>query len=214
MKKEKLLLLADCVFNLYKTKNMDLPFHGWHHIQFVRVKGVEIARSIQADDFVVESAALTHDMNYLVEIGSNPERASDVRNKILSSCHYLASEIALIEKVILDAHTGYRLILQNISKEAMALSDADTLFKALPITPIIFANRYILENSISIRDLALKVTVEQNPLMEQGKYFYTEYAKQKYLKWAQTNLILWNNVIDCLADESVVDLLKSAKIEL
>jgi len=214
MNKEKLFSLENYVFDLYKNKNIDLPFHGWHHIKFVCVKSIEIARGIQADEFIVESAALTHDINYLIEVDSQPERATDERKRILSLCGYLDFEIMQVEKVILDAHTGYRLKIENISKESVALSDADTLFKALPITPIIFANKYILENNVSIRDLALKVTAEQNSLMEQDNYFYTEYAKQKYLRWAQTNLALWNNVVECLSDLSVIDLLKSVKIEL
>jgi uncharacterized protein len=210
--KEKLFFLKQSVAALYQSRQTDLPFHGWHHIEFVRSKSQEFAEHLGADLFIVESAALVHDLNYLLAPNTDPGFAAGERKKILAACHYTENEINQIEKVILDAHTGYRLNLKNISTESMALSDADTLFKALPVTPIIFANQYILENHIDLQKLAVKVVGEQNPLMEQGKYFYSDIAKEKYLQWAKTNLILWNNVIDSLNDPSVIELLVNAGI--
>lgn len=92
----------------------------------------------------------------------------------------------------------------------MALSDADTLFKSLPITPIIFAQKYITQNKVDIYKLAQKVTSEQNPLMDQDIYFYTDYAKKRYLNWAKDNLKLWNNVIESSTDEDIKEMLKIA----
>jgi uncharacterized protein len=205
--KEKIGGLERYLQELYDGKSDALPFHGWHHIDFVRSKALEFALQLNANLFIVESAALTHDLNYLIKINSNPEKGAGERRKILQMCGYEDGEINIIEKVIVDSHTGYRLHLKELSQEAMALSDADTLFKALPITPILFAYKYLSENKITISDLAQKVVDEQNPLMDADLYFYTSFAKEKYMKWANTNLALWKNVIESLQDDSVKKLI-------
>ena len=81
------------------------------------------------------------------------------------------------------------------------------LFKSLPITPIIFAHKYLLENKIDIYQLTDNVIKEQKDLVDNGVYFYTEIAKRKYLIWAKTNLALWSNVEESLSDQDVQDLL-------
>jgi uncharacterized protein len=205
--KEKIGSLERYLKELYDGKSEALPFHGWHHIDFVRSKALEFALQLNADLFIVESAALTHDLNYLVKINSNPEKGGEERGKILQMCGYEDGETNIIEKVIVDSHTGYRLHLTELSQEAMALSDADTLFKALPVTPILFAHKYLSENKITISELAQKVVNEQDPLMAADIYFYTSGAREKYTKWANTNLDLWKNVIESLQDDSVKKLI-------
>lgn len=207
--KKKLIMLEARVSDLYEIRNKDLLFHGWPHILFVRAKSIEIARSIKANEFIVESSAIVHDLNYLIETKSTPSLATEMRRKILTACQYSETEINTVEKTILDADISSRLGIENLSKESMALSDADTLFKVLPIVPVIFTPKYLEESHSNLLDLASKITTDQNPLMEQGKYFYTEYAKHKYSKWARTNLVLWNNIVDCLSDESVSELLNN-----
>jgi uncharacterized protein len=202
---EKLIILLK---PLYLEHSKNLLFHGWHHITFVRKKALEFAESISANKLIVEAAALTHDLNYIVKPNSEPEEGKELRQEFLSKAGFIVDEITRIETVVMESHTGTRN--ERITLEGMALSDADTLFKALPITPIIFAQKYITQNKVDIYKLADKVTSEQNPLIEQDIYFYTDYAKRKYLNWAKDNLKLWNNVIEAFKDEDIKEILKIA----
>lgn len=206
---EKILLLSNQLQEEYSRRAGELPFHGWHHILFVTSKSIEFAAEIGADGFLVHSAALTHDLNYLSKKNSHASDGFALRKKILSEYNYTLEEIDRIEKIIQEANTADRGF--EISLEGMALSDADTLFKALPITPIVFGLQYVIENHISLRELAEKVNKEQNKLMKSSIYFYTDVAKKKYMKWATTNLELWNNVLEALDDKDVVNLLIWAK---
>lgn len=193
---------------LYDKHKAELLFHGWHHIKFVAEKSKEFADDINANKEIVYAAALVHDLNYVVAPNSKPETGESLRNKQLAMAGFSKQEIDYIEKIIMEAHTAYRN--EKISIEAQALSDADTLFRSLPITPVLFASRYIAQNKVDIGELADKVTSEQNPLMEKGTYFYTNLAKKKYLKWAKTNLELWNYIKESLNDPEVSDLIKTA----
>ncbi len=184
-------------------------FHGWHHVIFVKKKALDFARPINADLFFVETAALVHDLNYIVKVDSEPEEAKNFRVKILAEGGFDNSEINRIENIISESHIAARD--EKISDEGKALSDADTLFKSLPITPILFAGNYLKENKVDIFALANKITSEQNQLMKKGIYFYTDLAKDKYLEWAKTNIALWNNVKESLGDEDVSEMLKNAR---
>lgn len=203
----KLLKLREHVKKLYDDNNDLLLFHGWHHIQFVTNKAVTFAKTINADVEVVEASALVHDLNYIVEVNSEPEAGTKLRASVLSKAGYSSEEINRIERIIDEAHTANRSA--EISPEGMALSDGDTLFKALPITPILFSSKYITQNKIDLGKLAHKVLSEQRPLLEQGIYFYTEDAKQ-YLKWAQANIDNMANVQEALEDPDVQELIKTA----
>jgi uncharacterized protein len=209
MNKSKVRLLEKNLIELYKQHEKELLFHGWHHISFVRSKAVKFAESIAADVFLVESAALVHDINYIVAPNSEPEVGEGLRQEQLRNAGYEEGEIKRIEEIVLEEHTSTRDA--KITPEGKALSDADTLFKALPITPILFASKYIQENNIDISKLAEKICIEQNRLLEGGFYFYTDTAKEMYLNWAKINLQLWNNVRLCLEDSDVKDMLSIAK---
>lgn len=206
---EKFTQLETALGTLYQERSAELLFHGWHHISFVSAKAGIFAAEVGADVFLVRSAALVHDINYLVRKNSDPEEGRGLRQKLLAEASYAPEEIARIEEIVMEEHTETRDA--NISIEGQALSDADTLFKALPITPIIFASKYIEENGIDVLKLSEKVCSEQNRLMESGIYFYTDKAKALYLDWAKVNLSLWNNVQDCLKDEDVKKMLDTAR---
>lgn len=206
--KTKLENLRNKLEQVYGEHREQLLFHGWHHITFTSKKAIEFAESIGADTFIVESTALTHDLNYIVQPNSEPEVGKNLREQILKESGYITKEIQRIENIVMEAHTRTRG--KNISQEGKAVSDADTLFKALPITPILFASRYITQNKVDIYKLAKKVCEEQNRLMEKDIYFYTDLAKNKYLKWAKANLQLWNCVQESLLDEDVVTMLSVA----
>ena len=207
--KLKIKELRTALEQLYLENSQKLLFHGWHHINFVSKKAIEFANPIEANAFLAESAGLVHDLNYIVEPNSEPEVGIDLRKDCLTKAGYSLEEISQIEGIIMESHTRTRS--NTISKEGMALSDADTLFKALPTTPILFASKYLTQNKVNIGKLADKVSSEQNKLMESGIYFYTDLAKRKYLKWAEINLALWNNVNEALMDEDVVEMLEIAK---
>ncbi|MES2314459.1 MAG: HD family phosphohydrolase [Patescibacteria group bacterium] len=204
---EKLVKLEQILKPLYVENKNKLPFHGWHHIVFVRSKAINIAGSLNINSLIIESAILVHDLNYIVKTNSEPEEGKTLRNRYLIESGYDEQEIVWIEKIINESHTKTRGL--SISDEGRVLSDADTLFKALPITPIIFAGKYITENEIDISKLAQKIVNEQVPLLNEDIYFYTDFAKQNYLKWAETNIELWQNVLDCLKDEDVRELLNN-----
>lgn len=196
---------------LYSQHKEEMLFHGWHHIAFVSKKAKEFADSINANAFLSESAGLVHDLNYLVEVNTGPERGAEMRTQILSESGYSQEEQERIEQIVMEEHTGTRGT--ELSSEGMALSDADTLFKALPITPILFASKYIQENKVDIEKLSKKVIEEQKPLLDQGVYFYTDLAKNRYLDWAKDNLTLWENVRESLQDKDVQELLAIARAQ-
>ncbi|MCX6808036.1 MAG: HD family phosphohydrolase [Patescibacteria group bacterium] len=192
---------------LYKKHDKSLLFHGWHHIVFVRKKALKFASLIDADKLIVEAAALTHDLNHIIKSGSNPEIGMTLRKEFLSKAGFANEEINKIEHVIMEA--DIRIRNEKITPEGMALSDADTLFKCLPIMPIFFTSKYIAENKADIYKLARKIISEQEPLIKKGIYFYTDYAKKKYSDWAKCNLQLWKNVIDALEDDEIKEVMKS-----
>lgn len=208
MNDKKLETLERSLKALYEDRK-DLLFHGWHHIWFVFKKSKAFAEDIGADTFLVQSAALVHDVNYIAQKNSKPEAGRELRQKYLSDSTYTPEEIERIEQIVMEEHTATRN--ESISNEGQALSDADTLFKSLPITPILFAGKYIQENEVDVAQLAEKICSEQNPLMEKDIYFYTPKARELYLNWAKVNLELWKNVQASLKDEDVVEMLKLAK---
>lgn len=210
MKKiEKIKKLDKKITEIYFQHKDKLLFHGWHHINFVRNKALMFGKNLKADPFILESTALVHDLNYIVKPNSDPKDGKQIRRDILSRTGYTKQESDWIERIINESHTANRK--KNISIEAKALSDADTLFKILPTTPILFSNKCILENQIDIKKMADKIIKEQKPLLESGIYFYTKEAKQKYLRWAKINLNLWKNIQECLDDQDVKEMLAIAK---
>lgn len=207
--KQKIQKLKSLLKKLYIKNSKKLLFHGLHHITFVSKKAAEFARPIGASAFLAESSGLVHDLNYIVVPNSEPEVGREMREEYLDKAGYSQQEISRIEEIIMEAHTRTRTA--KISKEGKALSDGDTLFKALPTTPILFASKYIEQNKVDIAKLAHKVSSEQNKLLKSGIYFYTPQAKKKYLKWARVNLAIWDNVNEALKDDDVLELLSIAK---
>ena len=136
---QKIQKLKSLLKKLYLKNSKKLLFHGWHHINFVSKKAAEFARPIGADEFLAESSGLVHDLNYIVMPNSEPEVGQELRENYLEKAGYSRKEIERIEKIIMEGHT--RIRTTKISKEGKALSDGDTLFKALPTTPILFASK-------------------------------------------------------------------------
>lgn len=204
--------LFNKVYDLYhlSENQSKLLFHGWHHIKFVHDKAIEFAKELNANIEHVASASLLHDLNYIFSDKLEPEAAREQIKQFLLDCDYIEDVQIQINTLIEDSHLAYRGE-RDISNESKALADADTLFKALPTTPILFASKFITQNKYDIRKLANKIIEEQKPLMDKGTYFYTKSATEKYLKWAKVNLTMWENVLESLEDSDIDAMLKSAK---
>ncbi|MCA9383632.1 HD family phosphohydrolase [Candidatus Dojkabacteria bacterium] len=204
--------LFESVFELYNLpeNKSKLLFHGWHHINFVHNMSIKFAESIDARIDMVASAALVHDLNYIFTDKLEPEAANAKIQEYLEMSDFSPEDTSFILGVIEDAHTEYREN-RTLSLEAQALSDADTLFKSLPTTPILFASKFLTQNKYDIGKLANKVVAEQKPLMDKGIYFYTDLARSQYSDWAETSLHMWENVLDSLSDPDVAELLDIAR---
>lgn len=194
------------VTDLYAGQTRDIPFHGLHHVSFVADKARRFAEELGADAAVVEIAALVHDLNYLVAARGDASVGGRVRSQLLASAGLDGPEIALIEDIIVMSQTHVRD--GNISRKAMALSDADTLYKALPITPVLLAPLYMRETGRSMGELAQKIVGEQLPLRDGGIYFYSDSAKKKYEGWGEANLTLWTCIQEALKDPCVTELIE------
>jgi uncharacterized protein len=182
-----------------------LPFHGWHHVSFVRAKAVYFAEHNGAEASVVEAAALVHDVNYLVRRNSSAAAGRRLRMGVLTGAGVRRRVARWIDDIVIEAEMSTRG--RDISIEAQALSDADTLFKALPVTPVVLAHRYLAENGVSLRELANKIVGEQVDVHDDGYYFYSDEAAATYSRWASANLQLWQCIKESLDDPTVEELL-------
>jgi uncharacterized protein len=198
--------VARRVHELCGQADGSLPFHGWHHVSFVRTKGARFASANGSDVGFVETAALVHDLNYLVRPNSPASAGRALRMRILAECGVPAVTARRIDAVVIEAEMANRH--RDISLPAQALSDADTLFKALPVTPVVLAHRYLVENGVSLRELATKIVGEQQGKHDAGFYFYSREAADAYSHWASANLGLWQCIVEALDDPSVTELLE------
>lgn len=187
-----------------------LPFHGWHHVDFVRMKAVAFARENGADASVVEAAALVHDVNYLVRRDSPASAGRNLRLDVLRSAGVGEDIAERIDAIVDEAEMANRGPV--ISLEGQALSDADTLFKALPVTPVVLAHRYLDENGLSLRELAHKIVDEQRDAHDEGYYFYNPQAAATYSRWALANLELWQCIKEAVEDPTVTELLEAVQL--
>lgn len=209
MSTERTKKLTQALQNLYQDRSKDLLYHGWHHIYFVTKKALVFSEGLHIDVELLEASALTHALNYLVEPNSEPEVGAGLREEYLQRAGFTPSEIKNIENTVNEAHTRTRHA--HISDAAKALSDADTLYKSLPTTPVVFTGNYLIQNKVDIGQLADKIVREQRPLIDQGIYFYTDMAKKRYLHWAKTNLELWENVAEAANDPDVKETIEIAR---
>jgi len=184
-----------------------LPFHGWHHVSFVRAKSAEFAQVNGSDVAVVETAALVHDVNYIVHRNSSATAGLRLRMEILAKAGVARPVARWIDRIVREAEMAVRH--REISLEAQALSDGDTLFKALPVTPVVLAHRYLAETGVTLRELADKIVSEQQNVHDDGYYFYNPDAAATYNRWAATNLQLWQCIKESLDDPTVEQLLDS-----
>jgi len=194
--------------NLYGSQN-NLLFHGWHHITFVTRKSLEFAGEYELDLELLEAAALTHDLNYIVDVKSDVDAGKELRSEVLGKAGFNVVEISNIENTIHNSSTKFSD--GDISDASKALSDADKLFKVLPIGPMIMSSRYITETKVDIDKWADRIIRDQKPLLESDRYFYTKSAKEKYLHWAKLNLEWVETVRNSLDDPDIQIFLDDCK---
>jgi len=205
----RITALAKNVEILYKGRP-DLLFHGWVHVHHTAKWAVDFAREFpdaEEDPTFLEklqAAALTHDLNYVVEVNTGPALGSDLRRQYLADVGFDEREIGWIDAVVIEADISTRD--EAISNAAKALSDADTVFKGLPFTPILLAARYMVENKVSIDDWAAKIIRDQGPLFARGIYFYTRKAEERFGAGARANYKLVSLVPSALQDPDVREL--------
>lgn len=204
--------LYTTISDLYHTdtNRSKLVYSGWHHIQFVHDKAVVFAEELKCNIEQVAVSALVHDLNYIFSEKLEPEAANLKITEYLIGAGYDNKFAEEVLKIIENSHMAYRGS-RSLSDESKALSDADTLFKSLPLTPILLASKYLIQNKLDIESLANKIINEQKPLIDSDTYFYTYSAKQKYMNWAQTAIKMWENVLESLKDDDVKQMLKNAK---
>jgi uncharacterized protein len=202
-------LLQDNLITLYEPYKASLLFHGWHHIAFVARKSVEFAAELHADPELVEAAALVHDLNYLVDVKSRVDAGKALRTEQLQKAGFNNDEIATIEDAVHSASTDFRHA--DISNIAKAVADADSLFKVMPVAPILLTPHFISETKTDLKKWSERIIRDQQPLLEQGIYFYTETAKQRYLGWAELNLKLVSTIRESLDDPDMQDFLEACK---
>lgn len=193
---------------LYRSYQQELLFHGWHHITFVTRKSLEFASELSIDMELVEAAALTHDLNYIVDLTSEVDAGRALREQVLGECGFTPEEISNIEDTVHNSSTEFSG--GDISDASKALSDADKLFKVLPVGPMIMSSRYIAETKVDIQKWADRIIRDQKPLLESDKYFYTQ-AARRYLKWAQLNLEWVEMVRESLDDPDIQSFLNDCK---
>lgn len=198
--------LRDIVRELYRVHAAKVPYHGWHHVNFVAQKSEAFVHDLGADETLTVAAAYVHDLNYLVAGGGGDENlGKDLRIEMLTRSGFSDVSITRVESIIAEARTAHRHA--TISPEAKALSDADTAYKALPITPLMSVS-YMKETGRSLRELAQKIVSEQTPLKNQGIYFYSDHAQAIYGADADINLQLWSRVLDSLDNVDVATILE------
>lgn len=74
---------------LYYEKASDLLFHGWHHIYLTAKKAIEFSDEYpEVNKELLEAAALTHDLNYIVQKNSEPEVGKELRYQYLSNAGF------------------------------------------------------------------------------------------------------------------------------
>lgn len=179
-------------------------------MSFVTRKALEFASEFPSiNRELLEVSALLHDVNYIGDTTTGVDDGARMRAELLSGAGYSPEEIALIEKTVHDASTEYSG--GEISDMSKALSDADKMFKVLPVGPIILTARYLTETKADIKKWADRIIREQRPLLDNDKYFYTQIAKQKYLAWAQINLQWVEQVRASIDDEDVQLFLQDCK---
>jgi uncharacterized protein len=192
--------LRDAVFEIYRVSAGKVPYHGWHHVNFVAEKAALFLTELGADETLTVAAAYVHDFNYLFPKNSAGPASRDLRREVLGGAGFSQNIISRVEQIILEARMSRRHA--HISAEAKALSDGDTAYKALPIAPLMTVD-YLFETGATLAALAQKIVREQTPLADQGIYFYSTLAREAYGPWAEANLQMWTRVLHSLDDADI-----------
>lgn len=199
--------LRDAVYEIYRVNAGKVPYHGWHHVEFVAEKAALYTTELKADETLTLAAAYVHDFNYLFPKESASSASRDLRREVLGGVGFGQDIASRVEQIILEARMSRRHA--HISAEAKALSDGDTAYKSLPITPLMTVD-YLFETGATLASLAQKIVREQTPLADQGIYFYSTLAREAYGPWAEANLQMWTRVLHSL-DNADIDAISAQR---
>ncbi len=97
---DKLKKLSTTVKAILLKEKDKLPLHGWHHFDFVRKKAVIFSEAIQANTFLVESAALVHDINRLPAYKNAPLEADTYSKQVLQESGYSIEESKKVLNIV------------------------------------------------------------------------------------------------------------------
>lgn len=212
MNNDQAIHIETLIERIYKGADAPrLPFHDYNHIVFVARWAVNFAQQNGADLPTVKAAALLHDLNYIVDPTSDVDTGKDLRREVLLEAGIPDREIDNLELIIRSADVRHSAPCSLL--EAQALSDADMLYKILPVTPVLFSHRLLNESKSNIRDLAIRILREQLPRFETGSLFYNSEANERYHRWAATNFSLWRDIVDCVDEPTVFDLLANISLK-
>lgn len=192
------------VKKLYRAEADSLPYHNFFHIKFVLKNSIYIAYHEGASLDLVKPSALLHDLNYVVCPGSDVKVGNELASSLLVESGYQRQEIQQIIHIINDSSSGTIEKSPRFSIEAMVVSDADSTYKSLPVTPVLFAHKYMIENSVSLEDLAMDILSKQGGVLSGGSYFFTKTASSIYGKWALQNVRLWKDISTILSQSPIV----------
>lgn len=168
------------------------------------------AQHLGADIPLSQAAALTHDLNHVAHKGvwTESKEGALLRKQMLTDCKIQDDLIQRIEAIIQSCEIVHRGT--NLSLEGQALSDADSLFKVLPSTPILFTAGMMKQTDWSIKRIAEKVVRDQLKLIESDTYFFSDYARQNYMHLARANIYQMRDLLETLNDDDIAHMLRTA----
>lgn len=193
--------LHDDIRMLLHLNRSTVPYHGWPHVHFVTQNAMRLAQNHGAESALVGSTALVHDLNYLVQPDSQPLVGDELASRYLKAAGFDDLHIARALQIVKEANLSTRG--PNVSLEVACLSDADTLFKVLPLVPVLQTPSYLAENQTTLRDLAQKIVDDQLIRLDSGYFFYLSEVESQYLGWAHESVSMWQRVLDALGDPEI-----------
>lgn len=204
---EKLSLLNSKVFDIFEENKEVFSYYGVRHTKFLLKFGEIFGTDLKSNLFFVKSCCLVHDLFILAQKRGFEKFSFEFETFILVSSGYVEEEILRIKDILFKSRLKYRLENSNIDLEAQAFSDANCLYKILPSNIIFDTKNFLSSRNMSLGELAVMILNEQKSLFSQGKFFYSNIAKEKYLSFVESQIFYWENVLKSLEDNDLKEFL-------